>query len=246
MWTFIAGCLMTYIFENLVVELYRSNFSNKDISIVGITIGWLIQEHIRNDFNLTGGKRFMVSRDFRGQFLTNVLKVIRNMFFWIQSITFFEFSVSVSILFFFLIYYTLVHSVKNISCDLILKYFTNLNALLNYEIKKIKFNNIILMLTVIFLFFITKPFFIVFIDVHVIFTKVWLLYISFILINNNFKILGSGLKFFYFKFSYYLLYNLVFASLIINLINFENLKNGNFFQELSIKLYFFLDIILDM
>ena len=67
MWNFIAGCLISYTFEYLVVKLYKDNFSNKNISIFGIIIGWLVQEHVRNDFYVTGGKRFMVNQDFRNR-----------------------------------------------------------------------------------------------------------------------------------------------------------------------------------
>ena len=90
MWTLISGQIISYIFEYLIIKLYKNNFSNKNMSIAEISLGWLFQEHVREDFNMTGGKRFMLKKDFRNRFITNSIKITRNIIFWSHAITTFE------------------------------------------------------------------------------------------------------------------------------------------------------------
>ena len=51
------------------------------MSLAQITFGWLFQEHVREDLNMTGGKRFMLKKDFRNRFITQSVKIIRNIIF---------------------------------------------------------------------------------------------------------------------------------------------------------------------
>jgi hypothetical protein len=87
MWTLITGQIVSYVSEYLLIKLYSNNLSNKDISIAGITIGWLFYEHVPEDFNMTSGKRFMLNWDFRYRFLTQSIMVARNFIFLAQTIT---------------------------------------------------------------------------------------------------------------------------------------------------------------
>ena len=248
MWNFIAGCLISYIFESLVVKLYKDNFSNKDMSILGIIIGWLVQEHVRNDFYITGGKRFMVNQDFRNQFLTNILKVTRNFIFWSYLKIFFELGgIFILLLFFFLFYFFSTIKNRTITLSYFKVLYSKYTSYLSFncKIKRFEFY-IILLWTIVTLFFVVKKslnayglFFIISLILYIIFSLTWLFYITYVFINNKFTTFGLILKLFHLKFYCYLLYGLIFINLIINVINFENLKNENFFQELIIKLYFF-------
>ena len=166
---------------------------------------------------------------------------------------FFELSIFILLLFFFL-FYSLITTKNEI---ITLSYFKDLYSkytsylLSNCNIKKFEFN-VILLWIILILFFVTKKslnayglfftirsFFIISLTIYTIFSLTWLFYITYVFINYNFTIFGLMLKLFHFKSYYYLFHNLIFINLIINVINFENLKNENFFQELIIKLYFF-------
>ena len=87
MWTLITGLIISYVSEYLLIKLYSNNLLNKDISIAGITFGWLFYEHVPEDFNMTSGKRFMLNWDFRYRFLTQSVMVARNFIFLAQTIT---------------------------------------------------------------------------------------------------------------------------------------------------------------
>lgn len=258
MWTFIAGYLTSYIFEYLIIKLHKEKFSNKNISIFGIIIGWFFQEHVRNDFNVTAGKKFMINKDFRNYFLTNILKVTRNFIFWSHIITFFELGTFILLLLFFFIFLPINLTKSKVTK---LEYFTNLysrenlDKLLNYKIKKIEFNltsfGVFVALFFIIkegfklyslydLFFISRPLIILCIYTYLIFSIIWLIYLIYIFINSNFKQIGLIFKLFYLKINYYIFCVLIVINAAVNLINFEYLNTENFYQELLLKLSFFL------
>jgi hypothetical protein len=84
------------------------------MSLAQITFGWLFQEHVREDFNMTGGKRFMLKKDFRNRFITQSVKITRNIIFWVHTITTIEFGTWLIILatLFYLIYLELITKQK--------------------------------------------------------------------------------------------------------------------------------------
>lgn len=102
MWTLIAGHFISFFFEYLIINLYKNNFTNKNMSIYNIIFGWLLQEHVKQDFNMTGGKRFMLKCDFRNRFITQTLKVFRNIIFWVHIITILEFGTFIVLFCFYL------------------------------------------------------------------------------------------------------------------------------------------------
>jgi hypothetical protein len=115
MWTLISGQLISYIFKYLIFKLFKDEFSNKNMSLAQITFGWLFQEHVREDFHMTGGKRFMLKRDFRNRFITQTIKIIRNVIFWIHTITTLELGTWLLFLLtlFYLMYVELLTKQKN-------------------------------------------------------------------------------------------------------------------------------------
>jgi hypothetical protein len=84
------------------------------MSLAQITFGWLFQEHVREDFNMTGEKRFMLKKDFRNRFITQSVKITRNIIFWVHTITTIEFGTWLIILatLFYLIYLELITKQK--------------------------------------------------------------------------------------------------------------------------------------
>jgi hypothetical protein len=114
MWTLISGQLISYMFEYLIFKLFKNKFSNKNMSLAQITFGWLFQEHVREDFNMTGGKRFMLKKDFRNRFITQSVKITRNIIFWVHTITTIELGTWLIILatLFYLIYLELITKQK--------------------------------------------------------------------------------------------------------------------------------------
>ena len=90
MWTILTGYLLSNVFENQTVKLFKNQFSNKTLSLSGIVIGWLFQEHTKEELDMTGGKRFILERDFRNRFLAQSFKIFRNLLLYPHLITVLE------------------------------------------------------------------------------------------------------------------------------------------------------------
>lgn len=135
MWTLISGYIVSNIFECLTIKLHKNNLSNKNMSIFGIVLGWLFQEHVKQDFYMTGGKRFMLKRDFRNRFITQTVKIIRNMIFWVYAINIFELGTFLVIFSYFVYILMKICFDKNylIKITKLLKEFNFLISLKNYK-----------------------------------------------------------------------------------------------------------------
>lgn len=106
MWTFLTGYLLSTFFELGTIELFEEKFSNKGISIGKILIGWLFQEYTKQEFAMTGGKKFLSESDYRNQFLTQILKIVRNFFVYSHLTIFLELGTLLSL--FCILFYIIV------------------------------------------------------------------------------------------------------------------------------------------
>lgn len=278
MWTLISGLIISNLFEYLIVTLYKNNFSNKSMTIVEIILGWLFQEHVREDFNMTGGKRFMLKKDFRKRFIINTVKITRNIVFWSHAVTTFELGSFLILLFllFYLFWSQINHiheqKAKYLIAELFLL-FLLLNIInikiyitvffllciltcairartknkINYVSKELF---IILTITTIIneglkiyrifdVFFITRPFVLFSIGIFIWFSIIWLMYLFYFILNKYSKTISLVIKLCYIK--TILSFSCLFSTfnIILTIIEFENLNNENFFQELVLKQFFF-------
>lgn len=262
MWTLVSGYLISIIFEFLTVNLYKNNFSNKNMPIFGIVIGWFFQEHVSQDFNMTGGKRFMLKRDFRNRFITQNIKIIRNMIFLPHIVSIFELGTFIYLFSYFayIIVSNILDRFEGQKLKPLLKKFDTFESYTSYlltdklKIISISFKKVSLVIfffiffkhgilktyALFDLFFILTPFILIFTIFFVIAIILWstyLLYI-FITVKSNTQI-GFLLKILTYKNQLYCLSIYIMFELILIQVNYENLFTENFFKEIIIKLLFF-------
>ena len=101
MWYFAAGRLMSFLTIALVLKL-----SHNFLGLVAYErfFGWFLVEHVFEDYDLTSGKLFLVSEDFR-TLIKNLLVITRNFIFLAQVFTPFEFLFVSSFLLIVFIFY---------------------------------------------------------------------------------------------------------------------------------------------
>lgn len=87
MWYLLAGNLISLLVF-IVMSNVLQNFNQ--ISDIESSIGWFLIEHIFEEYNLTTGKFFLVSNDFR-TLIKNFIMIIRNIIFLAQAFTPLEF-----------------------------------------------------------------------------------------------------------------------------------------------------------
>jgi hypothetical protein len=239
MWTLISGQLISYIFEYLILKLFKNKFSNKNMSLAQIIFGWLFQEHIREDFNTTGGKRFMLKRDFRNRFITQSVKIIRNVIFWIHAITTMELGTWLIILatLFYLIYLELIIKQKTEYVFTEHFIFIILLFILTQGCKIYKLFDF---------FFITRPFVITIIKLYIIFIILWFNYLFYLVIIKISKTLSLIIRLCINKINFILVFFLIINFLLVTTISQENINNENFFHELTLRIfcfnYFFIEL----
>jgi hypothetical protein len=239
MLTLISGQLISYIFEYLIFKLFKNKFSNKNMSLAQITFGWLFQEHVREDLNMTGGKRFMLKKDFRNRFITQSVKIIRNIIFWVHAVTTIELGTWLIILaiLFYLIYLELITKQKT-------KYVFTEHFI---------FIILLFMMTqgckiygLFDVFFITRPFFVILNTFYILFIVLWFNYLFYLVIIQISKTLSLIIRLCINKINFFLVFFLMVSFLLVAVISQENINNENFFHELTLRTlcfnYFFLEL----
>ena len=205
------------------------------MTIIEKILGWFLQEHIREDFNMTAGKRFMVNADFRNKFLINIVKITRNFIIWSHLITILEL-ITLIFTIFFLLYLTGIHVCSRYGKeynytrkDFLLFLFV---SLLIYQLGQIY--------CIFDFYFIGQPLcicFSTFCIVIFVLLNIYLLYIYVYFFKskhyNNFK-----KKFYIMKFFFYLIFSFMILYILYKIIIYENKSNNNFCQELLIKTFF--------
>jgi hypothetical protein len=240
MWTLISGQLVSYIFKYLIFKLFKDEFSNKNMSLAQITFGWLFQEHVREDFNMTGGKRFMLKRDFRNRFITQTIKIIRNVIFWVHTITTLELGTWLLFLFslFYLIYIELITKQKTEYVFTEHFIFIMLLFLITQGCKIYGLFDI---------FFITRPFIIIILKLYAVITILIFSYLSYFILISMSKTLSLTFRLCVNKITFILFFLFLATVFFIATISHENIINENFFHELTLRTfcfkYFFLDYL---
>lgn len=232
MWTLISGQLISYVFKYLIFKLFKDEFSNKNMSLAQITFGWLFQEHIREDFNTTGGKRFMLKRDFRNRFITQSIKIFRNVIFWVHAITTLELGTWLVFLLalFYLIYIELVTKQKTEYVFTEHFIFIMLLFLVTQGCT---------LYGLFDLFFITRPFIVVVLKLYAVLTVIIFGYLSYFVLFNISETLSLTVRLFINKMTFILFFLLLTSILIVTVISQENIINENFFHELTLRTFCF-------
>jgi hypothetical protein len=240
MWTLISGQLVSYIFKYLIFKLFKDEFSNKNMSLAQITFGWLFQEHVREDFNMTGGKRFMLKRDFRNRFITQTIKIIRNVIFWVHTITTLELGTWLLFLFslFYLIYIELITKQKTEYVFTEHFIFIMLLFLITQGCKIYGLFDV---------FFITRPFIIIMLKLYTVITILVFSYLLYFILISMSKTLSLILRLCVNKITFILFFLFLASVFFITTISQENIINENFFHELTLRTfcfkYFFSDYL---
>jgi len=238
MWTLISGQLISYVFKYLIFKLFKDEFSNKNLSLAQITFGWLFQEHVREDFNTTGGKRFMLKRDFRNRFITQSIKIIRNVIFWVHTITTLELGTWLFFLLalFYLLYIELISKQKTEYVFTEHFIFIMLLFLITQGCKIYGLFDI---------FFITRPFIILILKLYTVLTILIFCYLFYFILIIISKTLSLTVRLSINKVNFILVFLFLISAFFITTISQENIINENFFHELTLRVfcfkYFFLD-----
>ena len=267
MWTLITGISLRKKFEFAVAQLHENNFSNKKMALSSIVTGWFFQEHVLEDFHMTGGKRFLLKRDFRNRFLTQSVKVARNLIFWAHAITTFEMVPFILLFSLYFIVFIIVFlkpitekKIINFLVDSVNKFKTMTSEDMIAKVLIILYRNITrtnTFVTIYFYnffivvyktyywldyFFITRPFVILVIYSYLLISIIYLFFLLYviIIINESIKIIGLWAKIIFYKFQFHIVNCLIIMNLAIVIINNENLQTENFFKEMFVKLILFL------
>ena len=233
MWTLISGQLISYIFEYLIFKLFKDKFSNKNMSLAQISFGWLFQEHVREDFNMSGGKRFMLKRDFRNRFITQSVKIVRNVIFWVHTITILELGtwlIFLTILS-YLIYIDLINKQK-------IEYVFTEHAVFIILLSIITKGCSIYGLFDVF--FITRPFVLFIIKFYLLFTVFWFIYLFYYNLIKTSKTVSLSIRLFTVKLNFFFLFSILIGHFLLTTISHENIENENFFHELILRIFFLL------
>ena len=202
------------------------------MTIIQITFGWLFQEHVRQDFNTTGGKRFMLKRDFRNRFITQSIKIIRNVIFWVHTVTTLELG---TWLLFLLALFYLIH------IELITKQKTEYVFTEHFI-----FIMLLFLVTqgckiygLFDLFFITRPFIIFLLKLCVVLTILILVYLFYFILVNISETLSLIIRLFVSKTAFTLFFLFLASVFFVTTISQENIINENFFHELTLQTFCF-------
>jgi hypothetical protein len=238
-WTLLSGHLISYIFKYLIYKLFKDELSNKNMSLAQITFGWLFQEHFRQDFNTTGGKHFLLKRDFRCRFIIQSIKIIINIIFWIHTITTLELGTWLIFLLalFYLVFVKMITRIKTEyiyteSFTFIIVLFLTTQGCNLYKLFDV--------------FFITKPFVIFILKIYTMIVTLIFNYLIYFFTIYISKTLSLIFRLYINKISFILFFLLLTSFFFINTISRENLLNENIFHELALRIFcfkYFLKVI---
>ena len=266
MWTFITGYILSNIFENQTVLLFKNKFYTSQLSLIGMIVGWLFQEHQREEkSNLTAGKRFMLEREYRNRFLTQIFKIVKNIIFYPYLVTSLELGTFLWI--FGLIFLSLVKrylpDIKKYTKDILTQIFNKNTYNIDHIVPKIytfiynnwNINTIYLFITFIVIFktgflkiyfwfdiiYILKPIFLFMLFLFILFCIFWVNYLIYTtIIYNCSKNLALMFNILSKKCLIYFSILCIILELIFFDINLQNLNTENFFKEILFKLLFFI------
>ena len=263
MWTLLLGYTFSVIFEDSAIKLFENNFYFRVLTFPGACIGWLYQEHVRRDYDMTGAKKFTLEHAFRFRVFTQILFVCKYYCAYTHLISILEFG---TFLLLFGLYSAILINhylpqlkiVERISTNNYLKFFSfGVRRMKSVFIKmrystlneKLFFSTLFLLFRCGFLktyfwldFFV---FFRLFFIVTSLFTITFSIFLPNYLIYNILipkypKNVALLIKVLIKKLIFYLLLLLVSIILIVSDIDIHNILNENFFKEIFFKTLFFL------
>lgn len=265
MWTLLTGYLLGNFFESQTIELFKNKFSNKTLSFWGILLGWLFQEYIREEFELTGSKKFMLESDFRNRLFTQSFKILKNLIMYPYLITMLELG---TFLILFGFFFTIIIKIywaklKKVFIKPLNKNnfenFVNKNIIFIYNDWKVRFSNILLFFSLSFIFkhgffkiYFWYDTFLIFIPMYFILFIIFQLFNFFFvnyliyiyIIYNLIKNLALTLKIFMIKLTFYFL-NIGFGLLLfLHDLNLQNITTENFSKEIFFKSFFVISQII--
>lgn len=205
------------------------------MSLFEIILGWFFQEYLRQDFNVTGGKRFMLKKDFRNKFIIQIIQIIKNVIFWAYVINILKLGILiVSLIYTFYI-------ISNYNMKTLKIYKKELFVVLGLLIF---FKSVISKVYSLFNFiFITKLFFLfVFMISYFVFCFGILYFIYFYLFYILFRKLNGFFSIITYKFYFYILNLYLSFRLLIIELDTETLTTENFLKESIVKILFFIKI----
>lgn len=259
MLTLFVGYFLNKIFRNQIIEYFKVQFWSLTLSFYGFLFGWLFQQYIREEFELTAGKRFILDCGFRNQLLIQSFKIVRNFFFYFYSflildlVIFLLFFVSLGCIFKLINWLTKVITKNNVNhfCNKIFKIYIERIIRFNFRNNYFSFKNVIL-ISLFSLFFkniFLKVYFWLYSLVTIKLIIAFLFnffsialynYLIYIIIYNYSKKLLLMLITLTKKLTVLCLLLLFYLSLIFHDLNFENLTTENFLKEIFFKIVFFL------
>ena len=269
MWIFLTGYLLSDIFEQGTIKLFKEKFSNKTLSIDKIIIGWLFQEYTREKFGMTGGKTFILESDYRNQFLTQIFKIVTNFFLYSHLITFLELGTFLIFFgtFFYIIFKTYVIKLKNqfvFKPILEKKYlFKNYEFTFNQILNLVSSNwnltiNKLFLFSCLFsifrygflkkfswfdVFFILRPILLTFFLICSLISSFILSYLLYIIVFKKIsKLLAFIFKLCIKKTICYLIYLFNFLKVFSCVVNSQNLTTENFLKEIFFTLITFFSL----
>ena len=259
----LLGYTFSVIFEDSVIKLFKNNFYFRVLTFPGACVGWLYQEHVRRDYNMTGAKKFTLEHAFRYRVFTQILLVCKYFCTYTHLVSILEFGT------FFLLFglYSVIlinhylpqfKKAERISANNYLKFFLQGIRRIKSEFIKIRYlpSNEKIFYSILFLlikcgflrtyfwldFFVFFRLFFLIISLFIlafsIFLSSYLIYN--LLIPNYPKNIALLIKVLTKKLIFYLMFLLVSVMLIVSDIDIQNIFNENFFKEIFFKTLFFL------
>jgi hypothetical protein len=268
MWTLITGNLLSSIFENQTVKLFEDSFSNKELTLTGIIVGWFFQEFTTEKYGIPGGKNFMIDYDYRYRTIIQMVLITKKFLFFIHLVFFLEFGTFLIIigLYFVISKKFASFSVKTIKIKIKQAIFFMTNILRDIDLPGFKisrvwsfwtwsFNDTVLFCCMFFLFkygffkvyswkdflFITRPVLYLIFFSFVFYSMFLLCYLAYLCFIHILIInIALILKAITKKSLVYFFYLSVLIGLVVSDIEVENLTNENFFKEIFFKVLLFL------
>ena len=261
MWALLTGYLLSIFFKSQTVELFKNKFSNETLSFVGVLVGWLFQEYIREEFDLTGGKRFMLEGDFRNRMFTQSLKIVKDLMVYPYLITILELGTFVLVFgsWITIIYWPkFVELKKKVVKFVIHMEFKNYDCFLNktfvfiYSNWNLRHDDMLLFFFLGFIFkheflsayfwydiiFLFRPFFLLLLTLFELFPFIFIVYIVYIyMLFNLSKNWMLTLKLFVTKLFFFVIIVVFYLALGFYDLDFQSLRTENFFKEEFFKIF---------
>ena len=268
MWTLLVGYVLSSIFENQTVKLFENLFSNKNLMLIGIIVGWFFQEFTPEEYGIPGGKKFIIDYDYRYRTITQMLLITKRFLFYIHLVSILELG---TLLVLIGLYCFILKNIQFFKIDILRIKIKRVMIFIKNIIKDIDlpefkisrlwsfwtwtFYETVLYSFIFFLIrygffniyswkdllFIFRPIFYFLFLLFVLYSLFLFCYLFYLSIMNKiYKNIALLLKIISKKIIVYFLYWFLILKLIVFDIEIQNLTNENFFKEIFFKVLLFL------